>query len=392
MQIIEKIKLAPYTTFKIGGEAKYFCEVKDQFDALRAFEFAKEKNLPVFILGGGSNVLISDSGFNGLVIRVANSGIEVIGSSDALTIPSAAEGSLKHDDKIKKRDSSQSLGMEKNSVLLKVASGENWDSVVAFAVKNNWWGIENLSHIPGSTGAIAVQNVGAYGQEAKNVIESVTVFDTKTHEITNLKNEACGFDYRSSIFNTTQKGRYIIFYITFKLYKNPNPILNYRDLAIRFSGTPNPSLLSIRRSVIDIRDGKFPFPTEAVLGNAGSFFKNYVTNENGYAELAEKVKELWGHAEFNGLDSRKFVEDKNIKIPTAFLFELCGIKDLEFGGAAINKNQPLVIINKNGLATAKDVLNLAKMVKKTIYDKLQINIHIEPELVGFFESDLKELV
>lgn len=361
MQIKENILLAPFTTFKIGGEAKYFCEVKDQFDALTAFEFAKEKNVPVFILGGGSNVLISDSGFKGLVMRIINSGIEVVSENT-------------------------------DDVILKVASGENWDSVVAFAVKNNWWGIENLSHIPGSTGAIAVQNVGAYGQEAKNVIESVTVFDTKTHEITSLKNSDCGFAYRSSIFNTTEKGRYIIFNIVFKLSKNPSPILNYRDLAIRFSGTPKPSLLSIRQSVIDIRDGKFPFPTEAVLGNAGSFFKNYVTDKSGYEGIANKVKELWGEAEFNGLDSKKFTDDKNIKIPTAFLFELCGIKDLEFGGAAINKNQPLVIINKTGTATAKDVLNLAKTVKKTIYDKLQINIHIEPELIGFSESDLKELV
>src|SRR3989338_306012 len=145
MEITENIKLAPYTTFKIGGRARVFCTVKDQFEALEAFEFANKRNLDVFVLGGGSNLLISDEGFNGLVARVENKGIEILHEDDS-------------------------------SVVLKIASGEKWDEVVKFAVKNNWWGIENLSHIPGGTGAIAVQNVGAYGQEAKHIIKSVTVF------------------------------------------------------------------------------------------------------------------------------------------------------------------------------------------------------------------------
>lgn len=360
MQIKENVKLAPYTTFKIGGGAKYFCEVKDQFDALTAFEFAKEKSLSVFILGGGSNVLISDKGFEGLVIRIVNTGIEVVSENE-------------------------------NFVNLKVASGENWDSVVAFAVKNNWWGMENLSHIPGSTGAIAVQNVGAYGQEAKNIIESVTVFDKKTHQILNLQNNDLGFEYRKSIFNSSQKGRYIIFYILFKLSKTPKPILEYRDLKEKFEKN-SPKLSEIRQVVISIRDTKFPFPTEAKKGNAGSFFKNLILNAEEYLILKNRLQKERGNEAAEKLENKKFVEADKTKIPTAFLMDICGLKDLEVGGAAINKNQPLVIINKNGLATAKDVLNLAKMVKKTIYDKLQINIHIEPELVGFFESDLKELV
>src|ERR1700687_3131690 len=142
MQIQENVLLAPFTTFKIGGAAWFFCVVNNQFDALEAYEFAKGRELETFVLGGGSNVLVSDDGFKGLVLKVENKGIEI------------------------------SFEDEK-AVLLKVASGEVWDEVVKFAVKNNWWGIENLSHIPGSTGAIAVQNVGAYGQEAKDVIDSV---------------------------------------------------------------------------------------------------------------------------------------------------------------------------------------------------------------------------
>ncbi len=388
MQIRENILLAPYTTFKIGGPAKFFCEVKDQFDALTAFEFAREKNLAVFLLGGGSNVVISDEGFKGLVIRVVNNGIEVIENNN-------------------------------QSLLLRVASGENWDGVVEFAVKNNWWGVENLSHIPGSTGAIAVQNVGAYGQEAKNLIESVTVFDTQTHQILNLANADCNFAYRSSIFNTTEKGRYIIFFITFKLSKIPKPILSYRDLFQRFAVQPSspgpsvtssgssdeerikvrsnatdyPSLDNIRKAIIEIRDKKFPFPTEAKKGNAGSFFKNPILSMAEYEQLEATVAIDFGDEALERLRAKLISQGVDqIKIPSAFLIELCGLKSLNNGGAAINANQPLVIINKTGTATAKEVLELAKTVKETVLAKLQVNIHIEPELIGFSKDELDDIM
>jgi UDP-N-acetylmuramate dehydrogenase len=293
--IKENIELSPYTTFKIGGPARFFCEVKDQFEALTAFEFAKSHNLPIFILGGGSNVLISDKGFDGLVVRVVNRGIEVMGE-----------------------DNSQ--------VLLRVASGENWDQVVSFAVKNNWWGLENLSHIPGSSGAIAVQNVGAYGQESKNVIESVTVFDTSTHQIINLTNADCGFSYRSSIFNSSQRGRYIIFYITFKLSKSANPILSYRDLKEKFKNLAEPALADIRQSVIEIRDRKFPFPTEAKKGNAGSFFKNLNLSEEKFKELRSKVSEMLGEEGALQLDAAVFRAADSIKCPPLFCWIFAVLK------------------------------------------------------------------
>jgi UDP-N-acetylmuramate dehydrogenase len=316
------------------------------------------------VLGGGSNLLISDAGFNGLVIKVQNKGIEI-------------------------------LSQDENQVLLKVASGENWDEVVKFAVTNNWWGIENLSHIPGSTGAIAVQNVGAYGQEAKNVIDSVVVFNKETHEIQSLKAEDCGFGYRSSIFNTAQKGKYIIFCISFKLSKIPAPILSYRDLQNKFSDH-KPSLQEIRDSVIEIRDKKFPFPTEAKKGNAGSFFKNPVLSERDYNELKELVRDNFGTEKAQELDAKKFNEsidtdnsrivlsrDIKIKVPAAFLIDLCGLKDLTSGGAGINANQPLVIINQNGQAAAQDVLSLANKVKAAVLAKTGIELKFEPELIGF---------
>ncbi len=340
--------------------------VGDQFDALEAYEFAKNHQLKTFVLGGGSNILVSDEGFNGLVIKVVNKGIEVINNND-------------------------------NDVLLKVASGEVWDEVVKFAVKNNWWGIENLSRIPGSTGAIAVQNVGAYGQEASKVIESVAVFNKETHQILNLPAANCGFAYRQSIFNSADKGKHIIFNIVFKLEKNGKPNLDYRDLKMKFQGqSPKPD--QIRQEIIAIRDKKFPFPKEAKLGNAGSFFKNPILSPEAYQALKDRVLGEFGKEKVDELEKKKFLDStiltavkivlkenqlNLVKVPAAFLIDLCGLKNLQSGGAGINPNQPLVIINQTGQATARDVLNLANIVRQTVLAKTGIELQFEPELIGF---------
>ncbi len=351
MQIQENVQLAPYTTFKIGGPAKYFCIVKNQFDALEAYEFAEKNNLKTFVLGGGSNILISDTGFNGLVIKVVNKGIEILKESE-------------------------------NEVLLSVASGEVWDDVVKFAVINNWWGIENLSHIPGSSGAIAVQNVGAYGQEASKVIKFVTVFDKDTHQILTFPNSECGFAYRKSIFNYEKKGKYIIFNIGLTLIKNGKPNLTYRDLQAKFKDTL-PTLLEIRTEVISIRDKKYPFPTVAVKGNAGSFFKNPILDKQQYNNLAQLILAKFGSDQYNNLENKKFVENDVIKVPAALLIDICGLKGIASGGALINQSQPLVIINETGRATSTDVLTLANLVKTNVLNKTNIELKFEPELIGF---------
>lgn len=351
MEIKENILLAPYTTFKIGGPAKYFCVVRDEFDALQAFEFAKKNQLKTFVMGGGSNLLVSDSGFDGLVIKIVNKGIEI-------------------------------LSRENNQAVLKVASGEVWDEVVSFAVSNNWWGMENLSHIPGSTGAIAVQNVGAYGQEAAGIIESVLVFNTETHQISSLTNAECGFGYRQSVFNSSAKGKYIIFDIIFRLSALPKPVLSYRDLNLKFNKT-SPKISEIRQTIIEIRNKKFPFPQKAKNGNAGSFFKNPILTTEAYTELRSVIEKNFGSQAVTALEAKKFEEQSKFKIPTAFIIELCNLKDLEFGGSAINQNQPLVIINKTGKATAKDVLGLAEKVKAVVLEKTGLSLQFEPELIGF---------
>lgn len=367
MQIQENIKLAPYTTFKIGGPARYFCVVKNPADAIKAYEFAEKNNLNIFILGGGSNVLISDDGFDGLAINVVNSGIEAV------------------NDNYNNNDN--------NDVYLKVASGEIWDDVVSFAVTNGLWGIENLSHIPGKTGAIAVQNVGAYGQEAGKVIDSVEVFNKSTRQSLVLKNMECGFSYRKSIFNSEKKGEYIIFNVILRLKKNGAPELSYRDLKNEFTGK-NPSLAEVRQAIIKIRNKKFPFPTEAKNGNAGSFFKNIILTKKEYEDVKIKIKEVFGNEIAEELEKKKFVEDKteSIKVPTAFLLEICGLKGMQNGGAAINQNQPLVIINQSGNATARDVINLAAKVLSTVKTKTGIQLKIEPELIGFNPEIIKTVL
>lgn len=355
LKILENQQLAPYTTFKIGGPARYFCVVKNEPELKEAALFAKSRHLPILILGGGSNMLVSDTGFEGLAIVVDFKGWEA-------------------QDK-------------KDHIILKVEAGEEWDKIVELAVSKGWWGIENLSHIPGKTGAIAVQNVGAYGQEASLVVEKVTVYDTKDGEIKDFAGQDCKFSYRSSIFNSEFKGRYIILQTYFKLSKIAQPNLWYRDLNIMFAGQ-NPSLSEIRAAVIKIRDKKFPFPTQAINGNAGSFFKNLILAGEKYEEAKIRVMDTLGNDLAGQMESKKINIHGVVKIPAALLLDICGLKGIKFKNVAINPNQPLVIVNATGKAKAGEVLELAAKILKTVKEKTGLILEIEPELIGFPSADL----
>lgn len=351
MDIQENVLLAPYTTFKIGGPARYFCAIQNLDDLKKALEFAQGKQLKIFILEGGSNLLVSDRGFDGLVIKIELTGKKVIRE-------------------------------DREFVWLEVAAGEIWDEVVELTVKKRWWGIENLSHIPGKTGAIAVQNVGAYGQEASQVVETVTVYDIQEGNSKTLRNRECGFGYRRSIFNFEQKGRYVILQLVLKLDKAAAPELTYWDLKQRFAGKL-PLLADIRQAIIDIRDKKFPFPTVAKNGNAGSFFKNPILSPEAYELLKQRLQENFTPDVAEKIESKKFGDNGQIKIPAAFLIDICGLKDLSRGGAAVNRGQPLVIVNKTGNATAANVLELANAIKNEVKTKTGVGLIFEPELVGF---------
>src|SRR3984957_18236582 len=201
----EFIPLAAYTTFRIGGPARFFCEVEDEAEVAEAVSFAKERNLPLFVLGGGSNLLVSDAGFGGVVLRV---GVPV--------------------SKGERRDG--------DSVILEIGAGENWDDVVLYAVDRGFAGIECLAGIPGDVGGTPVQNVGAYGQEVAETIAQVRAYDLETGAFVDLNHEACRFGYRRSLFNAEARGRYIVTAVTYKLRTGGEPAMRSAGLSRCFAG------------------------------------------------------------------------------------------------------------------------------------------------------------
>ncbi|HEV2176557.1 MAG TPA: UDP-N-acetylmuramate dehydrogenase [Terriglobia bacterium] len=360
LRIQTNVLLKPYTTFKIGGPARYFAEIVTPQDLEQALAFARAERVKVFVLGGGSNVLISDRGFDGLVLHPVNDGLQV-----------ASENA--------------------ETVTLRVNAAETWDRVVAHAVERGWWGIENLSHIPGQAGAGLVQNIGAYGAEIADVFESAEVMELATEEVNTLGIEDCGLAYRRSIFNASRKGQFFIFGLTLKLTKQGRPKLDYPDVRTYFyqRGIERPTLDEIRHAIITIRDRKFPFPREEKGGNVGSFFKNLLLSKAEYEALEHNVAKNFSAGDLSKLQAikRKFPATGRIKIPTAFLMEICDLKRSEVGGAKVNESQPLVLLNQGG-ATADNVLKLAGHVRRTIHGRTGMTVEIEPELVGFAQDEV----
>jgi UDP-N-acetylmuramate dehydrogenase len=364
MEISKDQALKPHTTFKIGGHAKYFARIETPDELREVLAFRKTHNLNLFVLGGGSNILMSDRGFDGLVIHPVNKGITVV-----------EEGA--------------------REIELRIQAAETWDDAVGLAVERQWWGIENLSHIPGQAGAALVQNIGAYGAQLCDVFQSAEVMEVTTGEIRILDREACRLGYRSSIFNTTDKRRFIILSLRIRLAKLGRPNLQYPDVCEYFEqgrGT-SPSLAEIRQAIIAIRDTKFPFPREEKGGNAGSFFKNLLLTEAEYLRLEAQIQRNFNQdlvAKLRAL-ARKFQPAERIKIPAAFLIDACGLKGYRIGGAQVNPTQSLVLLNQGG-ATARDVLSLAGHVRRTVYKKTGVAIELEPELVGFTPAELAEFM
>ncbi|MGD0227613.1 MAG: UDP-N-acetylmuramate dehydrogenase [Terriglobia bacterium] len=361
--IKEAEPLKPYTTFKIGGPARYFAHAASLEEFRAVIDFAAQHRLPLFVLGGGSNILVSDRGFDGVALHPDCRGVEILHEDD-------------------------------DGMTLEIYAGEKWDDIVQHAVGRDMWGIENLSHIPGQAGAALVQNIGAYGQQVSDVVQSARVIDILTGMPRVLSAADCGFGYRRSIFNTTARGRLIILGLTLRLTKQRRPQLDYPDLRAYFAerGTKQPSLKEIRQAIISIRDAKFPFPREERGGNAGSFFKNLSLSEAEYAALHEKVERNFSPRELARLEEMRirFPSRDQIKIPTAFLISICGLKGHRIGGAQVNGTQPLVLLNQGG-ATAEDVIALAQHVRKTVRAQTGMALAIEPELVGFAEQELADI-
>ncbi len=356
MQIQENISLAPHTTFYIGGPAKYFCQCETTAELTEALEYAKKNKLKVFVLGGGSNILISDTGFDGLVIQPRIMGLDVVSEDET-------------------------------SVTLKLAAGEDWDKAVAWTVEKGWWGIENLSHIPGSCGGLAVQNVGAYGQEASQVVQQVEIVGVLDGQIKKISSNECQFGYRKSIFNTSEKNKYIITAAIIKLSKKASPNLSYGDVKkyMAEGGIMAPTQAQIRQTITIIRDTKFPYPKSAINGSAGSFFRGPIISQEQLKYIESIVTADFGPEAASRLETitDRLRVSQGYKTPTAFLLDLAGLKGLKVGGAQVNPPQPAIVLNATGTATAADVMHLAELVINTIHERFGVELEIEPELVGF---------
>jgi UDP-N-acetylmuramate dehydrogenase len=338
MKITENQSLKELTTFKTGGNARYFCTVENEDELIQAIGFSKKNKIPFFILGGGSNILVSDNGFDGIVIKIEIKGIKYEESD--------------------------------NKVKAIVGAGENWDNFVADTVDKGYYGLENLSLIPGTVGASPVQNIGAYGSEVKDTIESVYVLDVKEDEYKIFSNSECHFSYRDSIFKK-EKGRYIVISVTFNLQKEGKLNLSYKDVQDYFGKrqNSNPSLRQVRNAIIDIRTNKLPNLQE--YGTAGSFFKNVIVSQSKARELLSKYPELIVHQ----------INDKKVKIPLAWILDnVCGFKGKRKGNVGVYKNQALVLVNY-GNASSNEVIDLAQEMVDSVYEKTGIEIFPEVEYV-----------
>ncbi|HEV2499243.1 MAG TPA: UDP-N-acetylmuramate dehydrogenase [Terriglobia bacterium] len=360
LEIRENVPLKPFTTFKIGGPARYFTQIAQGDQIQPAIAFATSNQLQIFVLGGGSNLVVSDEGINALVLHPVGKGAAM-----------RAEGN--------------------GGVSIRVEAGEPWDSVVARAGERNWWGIENLSHIPGHAGAAVVQNIGAYGQQLSDVLERAEVAELSSGNVRMLSASECGLGYRRSIFNSTHKGHFLVLNLTLRLSLAAQPRLNYPDVKAWFDeqNVNVPTLAEIRAAIITIRDRKFPFPRAEKDGNAGSFFKNLTLQENEYEALRQRVHDQFGEAASGRLLELRNRFPGSPRIPTAFLMEICGLKGFRMGGAKVSETQPLVLLNQGG-ATARDVLMLARHVRQTLYRRIGVKVEIEPELAGFSPRELAE--
>jgi UDP-N-acetylmuramate dehydrogenase len=343
MEIRENVPLAPFTTFGIGGPARWFAEAGTETDVVEAVSFARERGLPLFVLGGGSNLLVSDLGFAGVVVRTALKGIE--------------------------------SGEVRSHRVYRVAAGEDWDGFVSIAIADNCAGIECLAGIPGTVGGTPVQNVGAYGQEVSETIQNVRALDLESLAFREIPAAACGFTYRTSIFNSTAKGRYLVTRVDYRLSPNAPANLRYADLKRVFPEDAQPSLAEAAAAVKAIRQSKGMLLVEgdADCRSAGSFFKNPIVSVDGLPELAAKF----------GANPPTFAAGEGkVKIPAAWLIERAGFpRGFRLGRAGISSRHTLALVNLGG-ATAAEILALRDLIGRRLAT-FGVALAMEPVLLGF---------
>jgi len=344
LSVRENVPLAPFTTFQIGGPSRFFAEAHIEADVVQAVTYAETHNLPLFLLGGGSNLLVPDTGYPGLVLHMQIPGITPLGAG-----------------------------------LLDVGAGESWDSFVQNAIVSDYAGIECLAGIPGSVGGTPVQNVGAYGQEVAETITQVRAFDRQSQTFVDLPKSACNFCYRASLFNTDQRNRYIVTRVRFQLRPAGAPNLKYADLQRRFANsTTPPTLLEVATAVRDIRrsKGMLITPGDPDTRSAGSYFKNPIVPTAQLAIIAAAVN----------LPIDKIpnwpTPGGTTKLPAAWLLEQAGfIKGYGTGPAGISTRHTLALVNRN-YARYADIRALEAQIIAAVHTKFGLTLEREPVLLA----------
>lgn len=337
MFVIKKnISLKEYNTFGINVSSLYFANANTIEKIIFAINFASYNQIPTLVLGGGSNTLFTNN-YNGVVIHPSIKSLNVV----------------------------DEIGSE---VILRVGAGVLWDEFVTYCVNRGFYGVENLSNIPGDVGAAPVQNIGAYGVEVKDSIFKIDAVDIETRKPFEISPAECNFGYRSSVFKHELRCKSVITYVWFKLKRKADFVLDYGNLRGEVEQLGEVNLANVRQAVINIRTRKLPDPKE--LGSAGSFFKNPVVPIEQYNALQQKFADV----------PMFKVSDEQVKIPAGWLIEQCGWKGKRVGNCGVHSNQALVLVNY-GDATGQEVLDLAKSIQNSVANKFGVSIDAEVNVV-----------
>lgn len=337
MNIRKSVSLREFNTFGMDKSASHLVQVATPEQVVEALEYAKKKNLPVFVLGGGSNILLTRD-LDALVIKMEIKGLDVLKETN-------------------------------DHIWVRVGAGEIWNDFVEKAISSNWAGIENLSLIPGTVGASPMQNIGAYGVEIEEVFDHLEAIDRKTGETVIFDHAQCEFGYRESVFKHRIKDLYIITHVVYKLNKQPTFRLDYGAVRETLSEISNGdlSLSNVSKAIVQIRQSKLPDP--AVVGNAGSFFKNPTIDLHQFEQLRELYPEMPGYTVENG-----------VKVPAAWLLENAGWKGKTFGEIGVHPKQPLVLVNYgNGEGLA--IRDLSIRIQEDIKEKFGILLQHEVNIL-----------
>jgi UDP-N-acetylmuramate dehydrogenase len=337
VQVYRDVSLKKYNTFGLDYRADCMFDIKTEKEAIALFRKEISWINPLLILGRGSNILfISD--FNGTILRPQLGGIRIESNNGGKVIISAGAGVI-------------------------------WDKLVDWSVRKGFYGLENLSLIPGLVGATPVQNIGAYGVEVKDLIERVRTISVSDGSIRIFSQSECGFGYRNSIFKKREKGKYLITRVYYRLNINPLLNLNYGSLKEEVDKLGGATLENVRRAVINIRRNKLPDPE--TLGNAGSFFKNPVVTDSTAAHLKKKYPQMPIYHD----------RTEGIKLAAGWLIDQCGWKGKRTGDAGIHEKQALVLVNY-GQATGKEIYNLSEAIRKSVRENFGVELEREVEVTG----------